>query len=226
MNDDKIKLELKDLIDEGVKICSNISTFNQTQISSSLSNESRKASIRKWEYRALNLLKLRFGINSDFYKNFSNSIKTKSDTNEYYRENVDLATKTLEFILYSLEHGFTEDLFYKHEMILFGDMLNQAFEFLKLGHKLAAAIYGRIILDLTIIEFADKNGIDTKRKFNEIIIDLRKGGFIHEPFENSLRANYKLGSLAAHGDEKFNEFSITEIREYLSFIRDKVLVLE
>ena len=48
---------------------------------------------------------------------------------------------------------------------------------------------------------------------------------IHEPFENSLRANYKIGSLAAHGDDGFSKFSESEIREYLAFVRDKVLTL-
>lgn len=109
-------------------------------------------------------------------------------------------------------------------------MLKQAEEFLEKKNRIAAAIYGRIVLETTIIEFAKKKGVpvETKKEkqFDKLIITLRKEGHIHQPFENSLRANYNIGSLAAHANEEFNRLSDSEIREFLSFIRDKVLTLE
>lgn len=189
-------------------------------------NENYSAELRKWEYRATNLLKLRFGENHDFLKRFKQCIRPQFQELEYYKENIQLAIAALEFIYDSLSKGLTEDLYFKREIILFSDMLKQAQEFLETNLKLAAAIYGRIIMELTIKEFAKKNNLDSEKKFDEIIINLRKKDLIHSPFESSLRANYKIGSLAAHGNDKFKEFSDSEIREYLSFIRDKVLTLE
>lgn len=93
------------------------------------------------------------------------------------------------------------------------------------GLNLAAGTYGRVVLETTIKEFAKEHDIDSKLKFNEIIINLRMKGFIQKPFENSLRANYEIGSWAAHGNEEFNKLTKTEIKEFLVFIRDKVLTL-
>ncbi|MFC1787533.1 hypothetical protein ACFLY8_05860, partial [Halobacteriota archaeon] len=92
------------------------------------------------------------------------------------------------------------------------------------GFKLAAGIYGRIVLETAIREFAKKKGIEHD-KFDQIIIKLRQSGIIHKPFENSLRANYEIGSWAAHNDQQFNDLGDNEIKEFLVFIRDKVLNL-
>jgi len=75
------------------------------------------------------------------------------------------------------------------------------------------------------MEFSKKNNIH-KPKFDQIIIELRKMGLIQSPFEIALRSNYKIGSLAAHGNQEFLNLSENEIKEFLSFIRDKVLTLE
>ena len=227
MDDAKIISELGTLIKRGNYFADKLYSFKEIMLPGyTFSNKNNRASVQKWECCVRNILRLRFGPNSYFYNEFSNAIISNIMTEKYYCENIKLAVSMLEFIKESLEKGFTDDLFYKHEIILFGDMLKQAEEFLKQKFKLAAAIYGRIILELTIIEYANKNNINTKRKFNEIIIDLKKKELIHGPFENSLRANYKIGSLAAHGDKEFNLFSDSEIREFLSFIRDKVLILK
>ena len=88
-----------------------------------------------------------------------------------------------------------------------------------------AGIYGRIVLETSIKEFAKKNNIHEK-KFDQIIIKLRQNNIIQKPLENSLRSNYEIGSWAAHGNTKFQDLSNNEIREFLTFIRDKVLTLD
>lgn len=90
---------------------------------------------------------------------------------------------------------------------------------------LATGTYGRVVLETTIKEFAKEHDIDSKLKFDQIIINLRIKGLIQKPFENSLRANYEIGSWAAHGNEEFNKLNKNEIKEFLVFIRDKVLTL-
>jgi hypothetical protein len=125
----------------------------------------------------------------------------------------------------ALQCGLIDDIFYQREIIVFSDMLDQAFEFLSYKLNLAAAMYGRVVLESTIKEFAKKNNINSDEKFDQIIINLRKNELIHKPLENSLRANYEIGSWAAHADEKFNDLSLSQINEFLTFIRDKVLTL-
>jgi len=165
---------------------------------------------------------------SEYFRDFQVEInKTIDETGgTFYEENVGRATGVLEYVHDALTNGLTEDLFYKREVLVFKDLLDQAFEFLEKGLRLAAAIYGRIVLEATVKEFAKKNGIQVEGiKFDQVIIELRKMEIIQKPFESSLRANYQLGTEAAHGDKNFEKYSVNEIREYPSFIRDKVLTL-
>lgn len=176
----------------------------------------------KWRGTAINLLKLRFGKNSYYYQDFA---KALDSVYTFDGENILRSVGVLEYIHDAIECGLTDDLYYKNEILIFSDILEQAFEFLKNGLKLAAAIYGRIVLETTIMEFSKKNNIH-KPKFDQTIIELRKMGLIQSPFEIALRSNYKIGSLAAHGNEEFQNLSENQIKEFLSFIRDKVLTLE
>lgn len=180
----------------------------------------------RWKGACVNLLKLRFGINSEYLRNFQAEINNVLDLGggKFYQENIAQATGVLEYVFDAIISGLTEDLFYKREVLVFKDLLDQAFEFLEKELMLAAAIYGRIVLETTMREFAKKDGIEEKN-FDQVLISLRKKGVIQKPFESSLRANYQLGSLAAHGDKDFQNYSKEGIREYLSFIRDRVLTL-
>jgi len=176
----------------------------------------------KWRGTAINLLNLRFGKNSYYYQDFNEALDS-----DYTFDGADIlrSVGVLEYIHDAIKCGLTDDLYYKNEIIIFSDILKQAFEFLKNDLKLAAAIYGRIVLETTIMEFSKKNNIH-KPKFDPTIIELRKKGLIQSPFEIALRSNYKIGSLAAHGTQEFQNLSENEIKEFLSFIRDKVLTLE
>jgi hypothetical protein len=222
VNDVKILNKLKSYIQEARDFLPRLKNYNY--VSNYGASIDLAPKIRKWEYNSANILCLRFGKDNQFLQKFEHCIQNRRGL--YYQENVSAALASLEHVYECLSEGLTEDLFYQRELLLFSDLLKQAEEFFSKKHYLASAIYGRLVLEATIKEFAAKKKIDTtNRKFDQIIIDLRKDSHIHEPFENSLRANYKIGSLAAHGDEKFNNLSDSEIREYLSFIRDRVLTL-
>jgi len=179
--------------------------------------------IEKWEGSTLNLLKVRFGNNSDYFTKFKQCTLGEGFYSNSY-ECIQRSLGVLDYIRDALRKGLVEDLFYKKEIIIFSDLLEQAFEFLDKGFKLAAGIYGRIILETTIKEFAKKNNV-FENKFDQIIIKLRQNNIIQKPFENSLRANYEIGSWAAHGNIEFQELSNKEIKEFLVFIRNKVLIL-
>lgn len=213
MNDDLILKELKELIEEGIFF-----------LRSSHDYKDRMRLREKWIGSSKNLLVIRFGRDSVFYKDFIICIPTRTSLDIY--DGISPAIGVLEYVHNALEKGLTEDLYYKKEILLLTDIYKQANEFLEKGFKLAAGVYGRIILETTIKEFAKKKNIDIENeKFDRIIIKLRQDEIITKPFENSLRANYEIGSWAAHGDDKFNNQSNNAIKEFLTFIRDKVLTL-
>lgn len=222
MNDEMIIKKIKELIREGLNLVAKLrsSTFN------SYLNSDHIQEAKRWEGKSCNLLRLRFGENSIYFQDFNKEIKTIYDkTNKYSKENVSKSLAVLEYILDALENGLTEDLFYQKEILIFSNLLEQAYEFFEKGLREAAAIYGRIVLETTIKEFASKNGINEK-SFDQAIIKLRQSQIIHQPFENSLRAQYQIGSDATHNNEDFKKYSDLEIKEYLNFIRDKVLTLQ
>ena len=229
MDNTNIISKLKELISTGQFLSEKLWSESSTEHSLSLYLSVNRKYFEKaamWRGSCLNLLKLRFGENSDYYQDFFKRINEHfKNSGEFYRENVSKATGVLGYILEALEGGLTEDLFYQRELLIFSDLLKQAYEFLDNGLRNASAIYGRIVLEITIREFAAKNNIESN-SFDQLIIKLRIENIIHQPFETSLRANYKIGSLAAHGKEEFKKILDSEIKEYLNFIRDKVLTLK
>lgn len=226
MDDQKITNTLNELIEEGHKLYSLLYSYRAVGHIGNNLLMCRRA--KRWAGGASNLLKVRFGEKSDYHRDFLDSfnVDKEAEITEFCKENVMRATGVLEYVRDALSTGLTEDLFYKREIVVLGDVLEQAYEFHKNGLFVASGIYGRIVLETVIKEFAQKSKINTNQKFDAIIIELRKKELIHKPFENSLRSNYEIGSWAAHGDTKFNELTKNEIKEFLNFIRDKVLTLK
>lgn len=217
MDDQLIIREFSELI----KVGNGINSY-------SITNQKRKY----FQTTAKNLIRIRFGTDSPFYKEFLDTYNHKSSQGRYSTENryhlslIGLQTGVLASIHHALKNGLTDDLFYQREILVFSDLLEQSFEFLDNGLNLAAGIYGRVVLETTIKEFATEKGIDSDLKFDQLIIKLRQENIINSPFEISLRANYKIGSLAAHGNEEFPKLTENAIKEFLVFIRDKVLTLK
>src|SRR3989344_9351730 len=229
MKDGIILSKLAQLIADGNFLGENLQSCLDAESYSSynIRNFSYYQKAKKWKTSVSNLLKVRFGANSDYYQEFIQTVNRQNpNSGEFFKENIQMANGALEAIQDAMLSGLTDDLFYKKEIIVFTDLLEQANEFLEKDFKLAAGIYGRVVLESTIKEFASKNGISDENKFDQLIIKLRSGEFIQKPFENSLRANYEIGSWAAHGDEKFAQLNKSQIKEFLDFIRDKVLTLQ
>ena len=224
MNDELIIKKMSELIKDGHSISNTIA------IARVKSQIYEYTDIKRFQTGAENILRLRFGNHSEYYKQFLATYNMKfserGDVAYYTSSIIQVQTGILEAVSDALKSGLIEDIFYQREVLVFSDMLNQAFEFLNLKLDLAAAVYGRVVLEITIKEFAKKNDIDSNQKFDQIIINLRTNELIHKPLENSLRANYEIGTWAAHGDEKFNKLTSSQINEFLSFIRDKVLTLD
>ncbi len=222
MDDKDIISKLKEFQIEGNDLKKNL--VNAEYGSDIRKNREQGGKVESWRGKCLNLLKLKFGLNSIHFNDFKNKID-RNHEGYYNQVNVDLALGVLSWIIDALESGATEDLFYKREIILFDDLLKQAYEFYSQNLELASAIYGRIVLETIIKEFASKNSIEVG-SFEQTIINLRKKEKITIPVEHSLRAHYKIGSDAAHNSKEFERISSQEIKNMLDFIRDKVLTLE
>ena len=224
MDDSEIVQKLKEFQTEGEELKEELNSSGYR--SEENENKEYGGDVECWRGKCLNLLKLRFGINSNHFNDFKNKIDLKrSNYCIYCKENVDMSLGVLSWVIDALESGATEDLFYKREIVLFDDLLKQAYEFYGQNFELASAIYGRIVLETIIKEFANKNSIEVG-SFEQTIINLRKKEKITIPVEHSLRANYKIGSDATHNSEEFSKISSQEIKGMLDFIRDKVLTLE
>jgi len=227
--DVKVKAELSRLIQVGSLIsglsCNSktydtgvqYSIFNKDYISFQLSVE--------------NLLINRFGAESLYYKRFMeasnvNKVQYIHDRYENYICAIHEQLGILESVLNAIENGLTDDLFYDKELVVFSDMLDQAYGFLDIKLKYAAAVYGRIVLETTIREYTKVKlpNSDPNVKFNQLITNLKVGKIILQTFEDSLRANYGIGTAAAHNKD-FDKYSDNEIKEFLNFIRDRALTL-
>lgn len=91
MEDDFIIEELNNLIIEGK---------NLIKSDHRLAQKSRY--IKRWQGKSQNLIKIRFGLNSDYYQDF---LSTTSNN----RESVQRGTGVLEYVHYALKNGLTED---------------------------------------------------------------------------------------------------------------------
>jgi len=228
MKDSIIIKELNRLIKEGNKLKDNLEEAPLSYWSNTIRhNRVYHQQAEKWKVESINFLRLRFGRESDFINDFKRTIEMKyKNGTSYCKNNIGRALGVLEAVLRALKAGLTEDLFYRKEVMVFGDLLNQAYGYLEKNIYLIATVYGRIVLESTIKEFAkSKNVIVDKLKFNQIIIELKKKGIITQPFEHSLRANYSLGS-SFHNMEEFKLIKKEQIKFFLDFIRDYVLTLK
>lgn len=219
MSDEKFITEFERLIGEGFEILEDGGPLGSLYISNTL-NTMR---IRRFQASSENILRLRFKATSPYYIRFKEvkSIKIYKELEEQ--------VPILQSALDALKMGLTEDLFYQRELITCREILDQAIEFFDHNQYQAFAIYGRIVIETTVREFAKLkwNGFNPNIKFNDLIIQLTKNNIIPKPFEDILRANYTIGSYAIHSDEKFSDYSNKkEIRKFKTFIENEILTLK
>jgi hypothetical protein len=204
------------------------------------SMEFRTDSIDPIEYNqfqmlAENILEIGFGVNSTFYKRFLDSCKSNvlplqlNNPRMIFMNKMPVHVGILQAALDALNRGLTKDLFYEREMLVLSDLLDQAYEFLEnQSTYLAAGVYGRIVLETAIREFAKlklRENYSPEMKFNQLITKLRTDGYIIQSFEERLRSYYTIGSDTAHCNENFRSYSKRQLSDFLTFIKDNVLTL-
>lgn len=222
MDDKKILLKIKEII-------SNIDKYtNKLEINDNLDIKINDGKIPENVFYKImgntrQILKLRLP-NSDYLSDYEYILETIDNNSLRYGDILLQIKGILESVYDCIKDGFIDDLFYKQELILFNDLLEQGKEFLNKNQLLPAAIYGRIVLETTIKEYARKNDI-IEDSFEKTIQKLKKENHITLPFEQALRANYSIGTSAAHYKEDFKKMTKDEISFFITFIQDRVLTL-
>ncbi|MBI2076476.1 MAG: DUF4145 domain-containing protein [Candidatus Aenigmarchaeota archaeon] len=195
----------------------------------------------EWSTSSLNFLRYFFGINHFFIERFRKNLNvkyvyTQTEPNGSSIQKEVLCVKEkmskLRGVLMSIkkevEMGYSEDVTFLHKRESLSDILEDGFVLLEHDYKVAAAIYGRIILENTIKELCKLKGVDIEKNenFSSMLLKLRQIKTIDLPQERSYQAQYDIGSLAAHGKEDFNKKTKRDILDMLNFIRDNVLQLK
>jgi len=235
MNDEKFITALSELISDGFSILNSL-TFGPILNKGSIKlYDDERIQIVRFEMFAESILKTRFGVNSTIYANFvnfSNKLYADNHTDRYhmYKNIVEVQVGILQAALDALNSGLTEDLFYQNEIVIFSDLFDEALECYKHQKYLTVGVYGRIIIETVVREFAKLKLSEADyvscKSFEEIVIKLRKNDFILQPLEENLKTNYKVGSHAAHNDEEFKKYTKREWEKFLNFIQYDVLTLK
>jgi hypothetical protein len=194
----------------------------------------RNEDVTKFKTNGEHLLKLRFRSDSVFYKNF-----LKYD-NSNDNSNIQAQVGVLESALYVLNRGLVEDVIFQNDKMVFTDILAEAKECYKNQKFLLVGVLGRIIIESIVREYAKlklsqedyeectKNKNTNSHKFETTLQTLEQKGKILSNFAVIIRANYKIGTLAAHNDDIFTRDYATnkEMKKYLTFIENEILTLK
>jgi hypothetical protein len=190
--DVKVKAELSRLIKEGSKI-SGMTNEYYSPGGSYNHYATFNRDFKSFQLSAENILINRFGTESLYYKHFMKVNKilgncTLDAKYMYCKSAIHEQIGVLRSVLNAIENGLTDDLFYERELVVFSDMLDQAYAFLDIHLRYAATVYGRIVLETAIREYIKLKlpDSDSSLKFDHLIVNLKKGGIILQPFENSL----------------------------------------
>jgi hypothetical protein len=184
---------------------------------------------------SLNLLDKTFSNESDHYKSFLQELPKNFDLTNSIGEGglspheYDLKMAVLRGILMSALNEIESGFLYKIEHLISGDFFisvnEQADELLKKHHKDPAAVLFRVIIENTLKDLCDREGIVyvPKEKASSLNTKLKQGGVYGLPMERKIQANLDIGNLAAHGD--FTKFTEKDVEDMSDFIKSHLLLI-
>jgi len=178
------------------------------------------AAFRKWRLGCLNILERTFGKESDAYTSFSNI--TQASNNEVW---VPYGIAVLEAAREIIEKGFLYKIEHLISADLFDSVLEQAEHLLSEGHKDPAAILGRVVIEQTLKQIAEREGIELAEKVKlSTINDTLKKEKVYDKIKwRLIQSNIDLGNYVAHGD--FDKYNNKQVEEMLNWIRKNLMSL-
>ena len=167
----------------------------------------------QWHSSVEALLVQVFGKDFPHYINFVRPLDGNRHECFHFHRSILLAAKD------DYENGYIFDVRFLVSAKVFSDELEQAEELLKKKHTTAAAVIAGTVLETTIRELAQQNGVDLG-SVNKMNSDLAKEGVYNDAMKDQIQAWYKLRNNAAHG--KPDEFTESQVEVMIQGIRNFV----
>lgn len=116
-----------------------------------------------------------------------------------------------------IANGFLGKIVYLAHADLFGSVVEQAEELLKVGHILPAAVLGRIVIESWLRDEAERNQVPDHETAKASVLNdrLKSAGVFAVPKWRLIQGYLDVGNAAAHGKQE--EFSPTDVTQLLMF---------
>ena len=178
------------------------------------------ASFHMWELSCLNILEKTFGKESDHYISFKRYL-TFGNRQAW----VDYGLSCMESAKEEVEKGFLYKIEHLISADFFDSILEHAEYLLSKGHKDPAAILGRVVIEKTVKQIAERENITLpeKVKLSKVNEILWKNGVYAKNVWRSVLAQIDLGNFAAHGH--FDKYDDKSVGNMLTWIRETLLNL-
>ena len=164
----------------------------------------------EWTVKARSLLSKACGVDSEYYKEFSENDSTKAygtylGTLECLKA-IFLAAKE------DYEGGYLRTTRSLIQAEVFDSELEQATGLLKVGYKSPAAVVAGVVLETSLRELCDQQGI-AHGKLDKMNSDLAKAGTYNKLQQKRITALADIRNSAAHGTQ--NEFSEQDVEDMI-----------
>ncbi|MTI47658.1 MAG: DUF4145 domain-containing protein [Firmicutes bacterium] len=197
---------IKELIEESEKVA-------QLEVSTRVGHYIKdNIKLNSWLTKTKNIVEITFGLNSPHYKEFERI----TNGGVYNASTVNGVQGFLIGALDDLEHG----LLVGHEFVIAGEVFDSVLEEAKYlnskGHKDAAAVLGRVVIEDSLKRLARQEEIDDGFKATRLNDELKKINKYTQPQWRLVQAWLDLGNAAAHG--QFNDYNDEDIKKMLEGI--------
>ena len=174
----------------------------------------------RWELSCLNILKKTFGEEGDHYVSFKNYRRIANE--QLWVIN---GIACMESAKEEVEKGFLYKIGHLISTDLFDSMLEHAEYLLSKGHKDPAAILGRVVIERTLKQIAERENIvlPDKVKLSKINEILWQDQVYDKILWRLIQGHVDLGNFAAHGD--FDKYDNSKVADMLGWIRKNLMNL-
>ncbi len=167
----------------------------------------------EWRVKAKNLLVKVCGEQSEHYKAFSeNEMPVAYGTYQG-------AAKSVRAVFRAAKEDFDAGLLRTARSLiqaeLFSSELEQAKELLRAGHLAASAVVAGVVLETTLRELCDREGI-AQGKLDKMNADLAKAGVYNSIVQKKIVANAGVRNAAAHG--KTSEYTANDVEQTITSV--------
>lgn len=176
-------------------------------------DDSDKQVYRQWQINCLNILTQVFGEESTHYRWYVGT-QQEGLSDIKIRNLVAVLAAALE----DLRGGYLIGQEFLVAGAMFDDVLQEAKHLQQVGHKDAAAVLGRIVLEDALRRLARSIELDDTGKVSGVNDRLKGAGLLTQPRWRGVQKMLDIGNAAAHG--KFDQYSDGEVARMLDNIED------